>query len=75
MKFGEVFATVKAVYEFTISKSEENKDIIKIDLDEYSEGALYICKVNYDKSEYDSVTLKRDKDGKFSKDNYYFEKF
>ena len=75
MKFGEVFATVKAVYEFTISKSEENKDIIKIDLDEYSEGALYICKVNYDKSEYDSVTLKRDKDGKFSKDNYYYEEF
>ena len=71
----EIFATIKAVYEFTISNSKENRDMIQLDCYDLLEGGLYICKVNYDKNEYESVSLLRDKDGKFSKENYYYENY
>ena len=45
LEANEIFATTKAVYEFTISKSSGNKDFIQLDRVDFCEGRLYICKV------------------------------
>ena len=75
MKSNEIFVTVKAVYEFEISKIDESRDIIEIGINDLAENGLYYCSIKYDQNEYYLATLMRDPNGIFQDKNYYMEYF
>ena len=75
MKRNEIFVTVKAVYEFEISKIGVSRDVIEIGSNELAENGLYYCSIKYDKNEYGAVSLMRDPNQTFINDNYYMEYF